>query len=742
MAEQDEIKKLSVKFKKKIKKELDSDTTHIDTNTEEPDITEAPVTKEYAEFKKQYMPKHMTWYEKACNHSEKLLNVKPGPVDKKKLEEAIKFTHLDITPTGAMSLSILAPLALAFIGAFLGYLIPLLLTGESIFFFIFFFLFVAIIMINPLKQIPIFISNNWKLKASSQMVLCVFYIVTYMRHTSNLELAVEFASQHLSAPLNLDLRKVLWDVETEKYESMQESLETYLQRWKKTNLEFVEAMHLIEGSLLEGEETRRLSMLDKSLSVMLEETYEKMLHYAQNLQQPITMLNMLGIILPILGLVILPLVVSFMQGTKWYHIATMYNVFLPIVVYYLGKTILASRPSGYGEVDISNNPALKKRQNKKLFGIDIKPLNYAIIIGVIFCFIGLSPLMLHMINPNWDMIITNEGNFLSINSIPSEAPKYAFLEYKCPSGETCEASEASGPFGLGATLLSIAFTLGIGWGLSSYYKTKSANVMKIRNESKKLEKEFASALFQLGNRLGDGFPAEMAFGKVAETMEGTVSGDFFALVSNNIKRLGMSVEQAIFDPHSGALTKYPSDLIESSMKVLTESVKKGPKIAAQALVNISQYIKEMHKVNERLKDLMAENLSSIKGQIKFLTPSIAGIVIGITSMVTTILGKLTTQMTTIASESGSAGAGMGGLMDMFKTPSVPAYYFQIIVGLYVVQIVYILTVLANGIENGSDKLAERYELGKNLFRSVGLYCAISFIVILMFNLVASAILRG
>ena len=49
---------------------------------------------------------------------------------------------------------------------------------------------------------------------------------------------------------------------------------------------------------------------------MLEETYEKMLHYAQNLKSPITMLHMLGIILPILGLVILPLVVSFMEAVK------------------------------------------------------------------------------------------------------------------------------------------------------------------------------------------------------------------------------------------------------------------------------------------------------------------------------------------------------------------------------------------------------------------------------------------
>jgi len=34
-------------------------------------------------------------------------------------------------------------------------------------------------------------------------------------------------------------------------------------------------------------------------------------------------------------------------------------------------------------------------------------------------------------------------------------------------------------------------------------------------------------MFQLGNRLGDGIPAEIAFAKVAETMKGTTSGDFF-----------------------------------------------------------------------------------------------------------------------------------------------------------------------------------------------------------------------
>ena len=84
-------------------------------------------------------------------------------------------------------------------------------------------------------------------------------------------------------------------------------------------------------------------------------------------------------------------------------------------------------------------------------------------------------------------------------------------------------------------------------------------------------------------------------------MDGTDSGTFFDLVSINIRKLGMGIEEAIFDPDRGALTAYPSALIESSMKVLVESAKKGPLVASQALINISEYIKQMHRVDERLE---------------------------------------------------------------------------------------------------------------------------------------------
>jgi len=363
----------------------------------------------------------------------------------------------------------------------------------------------------------------------------------------------------------------------------------------------------------------------------------------------------------------------------------------------------------------------------------IPPLQIALIVGCLFFLIGLSPIILHTINPGFDLPLWGQDD--------KGQGGYWLIQYT-PDKTNIELM--IGPFGLGAAILSFFVTMAFGVGIGLYFQLRSQNVIKIREEAKKLELEFASALFQLGNRLGDGIPAELAFSKVADVMEGTVSGDFFNEVSLRITKLGMSVEQAIFDPQHGALVLYPSNLIESSMKVFTESAKKGPKVASNAIINVSIYIKEIHKVDERLKDLLSETISSMKGQITFLTPAISGIVIGITSMITTILLSLGQQITAMSSnqDSGIGAAAMiggGSGIDFFGN-GIPTFYFQIVVGIYVVQIVYILTVLINGIENGSDKLNERFLVGQNLVKSTIIYCVIAIIITVIFNVVASSIM--
>jgi len=734
-----------IDFKRKYKKKL---ATELGGKSEE---VQQVRTSDYENFKKSFMPNNFSLYEKACNFSEKIIPINPDKENIPKIEEAIRISHLNVTPAGTVSFAAMVSVAIIFLSFIFGYLVPYILTGgktSSTFFFIFFGFVMAIIMFFPLTKLPFIIANIWRMKASNQMVLSVFYIVTYMRHTPNLELAVNFAAEHLAAPLSLDFKKVLWDVETGKFDNVNQSLDFYLDTWKEWNPEFIESMHLIQSTLYESSESRRMDALDKSLTVILDETFEKMLHFTHDLQGPITTLHMLGIVLPILGLVILPLLTAFVPETKWYHLFALYNILLPVLVYYLGRQILSTRPTGYGGINLtdvkarSEDEKIKIKIDKQSFSIT--PIFAAFFIFATLFLIGISPLLIHTINPEFDLALAKTGDIVSVSkteNLDSDAQIWVrFLDYRKVVGKDVDPNEKIGPYGLGASILSLCIPLAFGLGFGLYYKWQTTNLEKVREETEKLEQEFASALFQLGNRLADGIPAEIAFSSVSKVMHGTLSGTFFEKISINIIKLGMGVEDAIFDKKVGAINEFPSSIIESSMKVFVESSKKGPLVASQAVISVAEYIKSMHRVDERLNDLMADTLSSMKSQVGFLTPIISGVVVGITSMIGQILGVLADKMSDF--NNSDIGTSASGILDMFGSGGVPTFYFQAIVGLYVVEITYVLSVMINGIKNGSDKIGEMNILGVNLIKATLIYVLVAGAFTIGFSFLSISIVQG
>jgi hypothetical protein len=730
----DETKKILEKYKHKLSKQIKLEEPNFSSykreDRENPFDNQTTYSSQYKTFRNEMIPKGFTYYENACNFCEKLIKISPDKANAEKLTKAIETAHLNITPTGASTFAIVMPLLIILVSMIFVILLSFIFGKDTPYFFIGFSVFIGLAFMIPLNNIPYFIANSWRLSASGDMILGVFYIVTYMRHTSNLELGIIFSADHISGPLSVDLRKVLWDIETGKFSSVKESLDNYLETWREYNMEFIESIHLIEASLYEASEENRLKMLDKALDVILSETFEKMIHFAHNLKSPLTTLNMLGFVLPILGLVLLPLIVSFINGTEWYYIFIFYAIVLPAIVYYLGRTILASRPTGYGDSDITkSNPAVKK------FHKD--PKAFAITVFIILFLIGISPIILSFFIKNVPIGERSGEDYLG----PEECKRanICFLEFlpKLDSNneELLDKNDnkiLTGPFDLIPSVLSVFIPLAFGLSIGLYYKIRSSKVIKIREESKMLEKEFSSGLFQLGNRLGDGFPAEVAFGKVATVMHGSISGKFFSEVTMKITNLGLGVNDALFSKEYGVVYNYPSSIIEGSMKVLVEAIKKSPKIASQAIISISNYMKEIHRIDERLKDLLSDVISSMKSLNSFLAPVISAIVIGIASLITNILGKLSIAI----SRGDLEGMDMGNFFGI----GIPTYYFQISVGLYVVFIIYILTIILNGVENGADKLKEEYLIGKNMINGTLLYCLLALVCIITFNLIGDLIL--
>jgi hypothetical protein len=697
MVKKKEVKDIIDKYEGKLKGRIEFDEYEPSEN----------FSREYEIFREEALDKDVSVYEKVCKFSERILKINPDKKDEQLLRDSIKSVHLDITPESATSFAVLAGLFLILLGGLVAAISFFL--GELLLFLPFVLVASGAFIIKPLSRLPVYFANRFRIEASNQMILCILYVVMYMRHTSNLEHAIKFMAEHIKGPLALDFKKVFWDIETEEYFSIKESLDNYLEKWKDYNLEFVEAFHLIEGSLYERTQARREKVLEKALEVMLEGTYERMLHYAHNLNSPLTMLNMFGVVLPILGLVILPLAGTIMSGVlKWWHIFVLYDIILPVIVLGFGYKILERRPSGYGESEFLKQNPIYKEYGKGIFGS-------AVFIAVIFVLIGISPLILHAIDPGFELEFLNQK----------------FMDYK---GDV-------GPFGLGSLLMSLFVPLGIALAIWLHYKAKTEKLVKIKNITADLEKEFSGAMFQLGNRVADGLPVEMAFGRVANSMQGTPAGGFFSKVDSNIRKLGMSVEDAIFDSQRGAVLEYPSPLIESSMKVLIQSSKKGPEATSKSMITFSDYVRRVKKINERLNDLLAEVIGSLKSQVSFLTPLIAGVVVSVSSMLVSIINQLGTQFSTLGTGEGLGAAGnLGAIANILRIEdAIPGFYFQLIIGLYVVILAVILTQLANGIERGVDKLNEGYMLSKTVIRSAGIYLIVTLIGVIVFNSIAGAI---
>jgi len=182
----------------------------------------------------------------------------------------------------------------------------------------------------------------------------------------------------------------------------------------------------------------------------------------------------------------------------------------------------------------------------------------------------------------------------------------------------------------------------------------------------------------------------------------------------------MSVEKAIFDSRRGTILYYPSDLIATSMRVLIESSKKGLSIAAISLMSISEYIKNIQKITLRLKDMLAEIISEMKSNMTFLAPLLSGIVIALALMITSILNKMD-----LAVMAGNDLSGLGNIeniLNIFQlSEMVPPYFLQISIGIYLIQIIFILTGTLVTIDSGEDRLERTSKIGMNLKKGMMFY---------------------
>lgn len=667
---------------------LNEDAAAIDTSYSEA----------YKKFRTEQLGGGRSFYERLCQRAAGLkLKVKISDEKRAELNSYFSLAHIDVTPEGVYTLAYLVTLI-----GFLFTIVSLFVLGIGA---AIAGLILTLIAFFVLPQMPKYIYNTWRAQASDQLVLAVLYMVIYMKRDSNLENAILFVAKQLPPPISLDFMKILWDLETKTHTTIRESMEHYVAGWKDKAGAFVDAMHLIEASLTAPDNKQAKSLLSKATDTIIQGTQDSMIKYAHSLQNPVNAIHMIGIVLPILLLVMLPMVSAFMGDIiKPVHLFIGYDVILPIILFMLIQSVVKVRPGGTSANDIRLYKDYKERPGIKLGRVTLHFPARLAAFGIFLLFLIPALAYLLIVAP----------------VVPSRQELF---------------------FSEGLFFVSVLAVAGLGYGLAFYYNLSIRKVIKRKHKTEKLESQFAAAIFQLGSRIQENIPAEMAFRTIADATKGTEVSEFFDTVDSNIRQKGMSLKAAIFDDKVGALFRFPSSQIKSVMYLLIEGVKKSPQAVADSLITISQYLTNMHKVSERLKDLLAETIASMRMQARFLAPLISAIVISLTVLITNILLNLGTQLSQIQQAEGPGAVGGGlGLVSLFSIETaMPPFVFQMIIGIYVIQVIILLSFLLSGVINGRDEIERKWSIARNLTLGTTIYVIATFVASFLFSQIAQTV---
>ncbi len=608
------------------------------------------------------------WYVSLCKKfSKQFPNFKDSKISKE-YQEALDFLGWNVRPeelTAGIKTVTVFSIIIAIVLMIIGYFIlgPLLVSFLGTFYIIIILLGVfggiATGIIYLFMRYPIIAAEQEARAALSYVPEIISYLAMSMKLSSNLERAVNFAALRGKGKLADDLKKVLWDTHIGVHNTIGEGLEVLAYRWKVYSPEFKEAIMLIKSSMVEDDEEKRADMLDKSISSVLDSIKIKMEGYARSLSQPSLVLFYIGVLLPLLLIVILPIgsVFANLPFAKPWILIILYDILIPGICFIFAIYIIRKVPRIYKSPVIPDTyPGLPKKNNMRIGKIQI---DLRVVISIIFIVgIVLSVLLQLSLGTTLAKVMQAEQfqdefvkdpesyfilqatNFLLANkgaeaasdpeTLAGEIRAQKMLFMMQPGHDTTPY------FVIYGMALTIALIIFVYFYFSAIYKKK------IQDYYVKMEDEFREVLYILASRLAEGKPIEDALQKTKDFFpELTICQDLFAKTMDNINLLGLPLEQAMFDPVFGSMKHNPSQQLNNSLKIMADSVTLGPHTASKTAISISIQIKNVLEIKQLIKKVISDISEMLATMATFIAPAVLGITVSLQKIIVLTLYSLT-----------------------------------------------------------------------------------------------------
>jgi MFS family permease len=646
--------------------------------------------------------KRRNLYEKACEISGKIIPIK---FSTKKLKEDIIFSGLNVLPNEVISLSILSFLITFFISFFILKIFP------DIGFFIF---SIPVGISYILYTYPNFKSKVNKIQTKGESIKIITYLVLYLEYNPNFEAALDFAAKRVKGFLSDDIRKIVWEIRIGQVSSLKEALEKYIPKWIQWDENFVRALILLFSVTYITSTEERKKILSKTLNFILEKNLEETKVYVENIRGPVTILSMFGLLMPSVALVLFPLISVFLHfSVKPSYIIFGYIIILPLLNLFLITRFISLRPGAFLIIDISKHPKLPK-------------YNYFLFKNYLIPIIPLSILIFFSIS------------YFGINHFIEFYSQY--FKYYEVKERVEEIIKKENEINIKNILFGLQIPLAFGISMLIYFYLNSFQKVRIREEIKDVENDLPNFLTVLGNFLENGYPLENAIEKTKEEYErlGMINKSgyrFCNLISKKI-RSGEDYESAI----NSSLNFFPSVLLEETMKLLLETVKKSVKSAGNLIKVYAKYIENIFQTDFRLKELLADVRGNLKMQAQYLLPIILAIVSSTGVFIINMLSLLGDWFKKLEISLGIVGFSdvINILVSDFRKV-IPLTLLMTVLGTYNSIVIILISILLSGIENGFDITARDYEISENLKAGLTIFIIFSIVSLIVFHQVLSSI---
>ncbi len=542
------------------------------------------------------------------------------------------------------------------------------------------------------------------------------YFVMSMKLVPNLEHGVKFATEHGKGFFANKLAKVLWNTQLGVIRTIEEGIDSVAYQIGYYSGEFKHALMRIRSSLLEGDDAKRYVILDAALREAKAGVKEKMLAQADALYMPSIQLFYVGVFLPLLVFIILPIGAAFSNNQMLaspYFIFGTYDIALPLLTLFFAKYVISQRPNVYEPPDIpdryvKNYKAIKNRAMLSAAGVFILILAMGYGLHLV---LDVTPAK---VAKELSMPVATVEDILSH---PKAYPyKYQFIT------QTYDLT----PYALiYAVFLAIAAAVAI--YLRQLYTPKS----KYQSDIMRMEDEFKDAVYVLASRMGEGKPLENALLAVNENLPETKIARIFERIAYNIRVLGLTIRDAVFSPAFGVLNDIPSKRLHDAFDVLVSSVTLGTELAAKALVVLSEQLRDEEDVVKSIRNKLSEIASMMMLMGMFVAPAVLGITVALEKVIMNSLAGLDlsgAQSSDVSDAMSQFGLNTKGFSSIGNSQvlSMPSWIFLAAVGVYVLEVAALLTYFSVYLLNGRDRIGMFVKMSYAVIVAAVIYVVVSY----------------